>query len=58
MKINAVNLIDILGISKGLCLTGSRAEIISFKNDRSGNKYFNSDDLAVVPEVSEMLNLR
>lgn len=56
MKISAENLADILGISKRTLLHWERCGRFASKTDKSGRKYFNSDDLMDIPEVSEMVN--
>ena len=58
MKISAENLADILGISKRTLLHWERCGRFASKTDKSGRKYFNSDDLMDIPEVSEMVNSR
>ena len=58
MKISAENLADILGISKRTLLHWERCGRFASKTDKSGRKYFNSDDLMDIPEVSEMVNTR
>lgn len=58
MKISAENLADILGISKRTLLHWERCGRFASKTDKSGRKYFNSDDLMDIPEVSEMINSR
>lgn len=56
MKISAENLADILGISKRTLLHWERCGRFASKTDKSGRKYFDSDDLMDIPEVSEMVN--
>lgn len=56
MKISAENLADILGISKRTLLHWERCGRLASKTDKSGRKYFDSDDLMDIPEVSEMIN--
>lgn len=58
MKISAENLADILGISKRTLLHWERCGRFASKTDKSGRKYFDSDDLMDIPEVSEMVNSR
>ena len=58
MKISAENLADILGISKRTLLHWERCGRFASKTDKSGRKYFDSDDLMEIPEVSEMVNSR
>lgn len=58
MKISAENLADILGISKRTLLHWERCGRLASKTDKSGRKYFDSDDLMDIPEVSETVNSR
>lgn len=56
MEISIANLADILGISKGILLRWEQDGRLASKTDKSGRKYFDSDDLMDIPEVSEMIN--
>lgn len=58
MEISIANLADILGISKGILLRWEQDGRLVSKTDKSGRKYFDSDDLMDIPEVSEMVNSR
>ena len=58
MEISIANLADILGISKGILLRWEQRGRLASKTDKSGRKYFDSDDLMDIPEVSEMVNSR
>ena len=58
MEISIANLADILGISKRTLLHWERCGRFASKTDKSGRKYFNSDDIMDIPEVSEMINSR
>lgn len=56
MKIIVANLADILGISKRILLRWEQDRRFVSKTDKSGKKYFDTDDLMDIPEVSEMVN--
>lgn len=58
MKISVANLADILGISKRILLRWEQDGRFASKTDKLGKKYFNSDDIMDIPEVSEMINSR
>lgn len=58
MEISIANLADILGISKGILLRWEQRGRLASRTDKSGRKYFDSDDLMDIPEVSEMVNSR
>ena len=58
MEISIANLADILGISKRILLRWEQSGRLASKTDKSGRKYFDSDDLMDIPEVSEMVNSR
>lgn len=58
MEISIANLADILGISKRILLRWEQSGRLVSKTDKSGRKYFDSDDLMDIPEVSEMVNSR
>ena len=58
MEISIANLADILGISKRILLRWEQDGRFASKTDKLGKKYFNSDDIMDIPEVSEMINSR
>jgi len=58
MEISIANLADILGISKGILLRWEQDGRLASKTDKSSRKYFDSDDIMDIPEVSEMVNSR
>lgn len=56
MKISATNLANILGITKRTLTHWEKKGKFISKTEKSGERYFDSDALMGVPEVSEMIN--
>ena len=56
MKISATDLANILGITKRTLTHWKKKGRFISKTEKSGERYFDSDELMGVPEVSEMIN--